>query len=96
MRNKAKFQKSKNELNPLYDKGIRKKTGDFDNAKTKPNKPKSKPKFTCHKGCKAKSNPNQTQFMVSLSNQQTQNKAKVPLNSNFQNVQYHYGKIFRE
>jgi hypothetical protein len=57
MRNKAKFRKPKNELNPLYDKGLQDKIGAFVYAKTKPNKPKRTQFFISRKGSKAKSNP---------------------------------------
>ena len=39
MQNKANFQNTKNELNPLYDKGLQEKIGAFDVAKTNPNEP---------------------------------------------------------
>jgi hypothetical protein len=40
MRNKAKFRNAKNELNPLYYKGLQKKFGVSIDGKTKPNKAK--------------------------------------------------------
>jgi hypothetical protein len=40
MRNKAKLRNAKNELKPLYDKGLQEKFGVPIDGKTKPNKPK--------------------------------------------------------